>query len=145
MAQPTFPAEPGTEIQNEVHRPNNLTENMEREHVRETPLEEEAESDLQTPQNPLISLESEGGENPLANKEAIVNEGTSGERVRRQIKPVTPLTYDEPGKPIYRPLTAAHRGVVVHISSPMCEKSQCNTVWCHPMAQCPKCAIRSDC
>ncbi|KAL2093139.1 hypothetical protein ACEWY4_010451 [Coilia grayii] len=105
---------------------------------------------FQPPPDSVVATESEGGEHPsvgeVVEDEAVVcEEPMCVERPKRQIKPVTRLTYDEPGKQVDRPLTVVHRGMVVNISSPFSDRKQCKTLWCHPMAQCFECAVTNPC
>lgn len=112
---------------------------------------EDETSSLQLPPDPVVVTESDGEENLLAIDvveddppvEMPIAEPVCDGRPRRQIRPVTRFTYDEPGKPVDRPLTVVHKGMLVHISSPLSEKRKCKTLWCHPMAQCFQCAFRN--
>lgn len=62
-------------------------------------------------------------------------------RSKREIKPVVKLSYDELGKSTNRPIYTITRGMPVHCSF-VAEgrRSNCNTVWCHPLATCHKCS-----
>lgn len=121
------------------------------EEFEEIPLDDEVENSLQPLQDPTVAMESEGGEHLSGNEaveedsadEAPSEEPVHSERPRRQVKPVTRLTYDEPGKQADRQLTVIHRGMVVHISNPRSKRKTCKTYWCHPMAQCFQCAHRN--
>jgi len=81
----------------------------------------------------------EGGElERITSTEKVVE--TVNSRPKREIRPVVKLSYDYLGQPTNRPLTLIHRGMVINVESgEESEGKACNTMWCHPMAQCVRC------
>lgn len=62
-------------------------------------------------------------------------------RSKRELKPVVKLSYDELGKSTNRPIYTITHGMPVHCSFVSeGRRSNCNTVWCHPLATCRKCS-----
>lgn len=125
-----------------------VSDNLEQSHTQEvgeageTLVDDKAGSSLQPQPDPVDASESEGGEHPAecqrVEDEVPVEELACETRPKRQVKPVTRFTYDEPGKPVYKPLT------VVPISQEP-GKRKCKTLWCHPMAQCFRCSLDNPC
>ncbi len=63
-------------------------------------------------------------------------------RPKREVRPVVKLSYDKLGQPTSHPLTSVRRGMVISgENSVELRKESCSTVWCHPLAQCPQCAL----
>ncbi len=63
-------------------------------------------------------------------------------RPKREVRPVVKLNYDRLGQPTSRPLTLVRRGMVINGEDNIeLRKESCNTAWCHPLAQCPLCAL----
>lgn len=82
----------------------------------------------------------EGGAdiNPYPDTQAEIEQV---ERSKRVIRPVVKLSYDELGKPCDYPVTVLSHGVLV--GSGLygdSRSSQCQTLWCHPMALCFTCS-----
>lgn len=62
-------------------------------------------------------------------------------RPKRERKPVVKLSYDELGKVTNRPIYTITHGMPVHCSFVSeGKRSNCNTVWCHPLAICNMCS-----
>ncbi|KAK0145272.1 hypothetical protein N1851_015815 [Merluccius polli] len=137
------------------HESTPVSDDLEQSHAQEVgeaekpSVEDEAgSSQLQPTPDPVDASESKGGEHPaereVVEDEAPVEELNSG-RPRRRIKPVKRFTYDEPGKPVDKPLTVLQKCMVVHISSQEADNNRCKTLWCHPMAQCFRCFLINPC
>ncbi len=63
-------------------------------------------------------------------------------RSKREVRPVVKLSFDQLGQPTSHPLTSVRRGMVISgEDSVELRKESCSTVWCHPLAQCPPCAL----
>nr|XP_055033931.1 uncharacterized protein LOC129422186 [Misgurnus anguillicaudatus] len=88
----------------------------------------------------------EGGDNGLVNVSHHEAEPLVCRKSQREVKPLIKLTYDELGRPSDKPLIVIHRGMVIHIEDAVkVKKKVCNTVWCHPLAQCPQCVLSNPC
>ncbi|XP_067293892.1 uncharacterized protein [Pseudorasbora parva] len=112
-----------------------------REEMAEPMFTEEGHGELsdQSPDE-MGDPDLEGEESSIANSTKEVVEIVHS-RPKRDIRPVVRLSYDSLGRPTNRPLTLVRRGMVVNVEGgEESEKKPCNTVWCHPMAQCTQCA-----
>jgi len=110
---------------------------------REDPVQVEltggVESDAQMEGNIDDSVSEEGGIETVnvASGEDEIERGRNS--LKRRIKPVQKLSYDELGKPSDKPLTIVYRGMVVKIQESSKKRSDCRTLWCHSMATCEQC------
>lgn len=89
--------------------------------------------------DPEINVLEEGAAvNPYPDTQAGIEQV---ERPKRVTRPVVKLSYDELGKPSDSPVTVLSHGVLV--GSGLygdSRSSQCQTLWCHPMALCFTCS-----
>lgn len=119
-----IPAEYGPELNSECE-------------ARNDTVEEEAREVLN---QPAEAVDDQGvGDNDHRNVPKPGPEPAVCRKSTREVKPVIKLSYDDLGRPTDKPLTMVHRGMVVHIEDLSKTQKSCNTVWCHPMAQCSQC------
>lgn len=103
----------------------------------------EAESTPLSTPDQMEDLAPEGGDQDMnAPKEAETKQIDI--RPKREVKPVKKLSYDELGKSTDRPLTLVYRGMVVQVEDFQSKENVCQTLWCHPMAQCTQCSSLSS-
>lgn len=74
------------------------------------------EEPLHPQRDSVVDTELEKGDVPAPSTSAVVDESSQEPCVRRPLKPVLRLSYDELGQPTDRPVTIVYRGMIIQIS-----------------------------
>ncbi|RXN14231.1 Retrovirus-related Pol polyprotein from transposon 297 [Labeo rohita] len=132
-------------VEPEIVPPVSVPEIMQEHGGIEDPTENGPSEILNLPSEVEEELSLEGGGNDTRHIPTEETRPTVCHKSQREVRPVVKLSYDELGRPTDKPLTLVYRGMVIHIEESCKTKKVCNTVWCHPMAQCPQCGPENPC